>query len=91
MVVLEVGAVRSRDGGRLQAVGITREIGYRWRAENGGLPLARLAESARFLSLLGRQRIPNLRARGLGVRDIAGRLAAPLRRSAGSCVGPAAR
>lgn len=30
-----------------QAVGIGRKTGYRWRAENGGLPPARVAETAR--------------------------------------------
>ncbi|WP_436703229.1 helix-turn-helix domain-containing protein [Geodermatophilus sp. CPCC 205761] len=60
-----------------EAVGITRKTGYRWRAENGGLPPARLAESARstrFLSLLERQRIASLRGRDLAVREIARRL-----------------
>lgn len=45
-------------------LGIGRKTGYRWRAENGGLPLARLAESSRssrFLSLLERQRMATLR------------------------------
>src|SRR5436309_1097050 len=59
------------------SVGIGRKTGYRWRAENGGLPPVRLAESARtgrFLSLLERQRIATLRERGLGVREIARRL-----------------
>lgn len=58
-------------------VGIGRKTGYRWRAENGGLPPARLAESARsdrYLSLLERQRIATLRGQGLGVREIARRL-----------------
>ncbi|WP_205315281.1 IS30 family transposase [Nonomuraea lactucae] len=58
-------------------VGIGRKTGYRWRAENGGLPPARMAESARsdrYLSLLERQRIATLRERGLGVREIARRL-----------------
>lgn len=58
-------------------VGITRKTGYRWRAENGGVPPARLAEAARSircLSRLERQRIATLRERGLGVREIARRL-----------------
>jgi hypothetical protein len=40
-----------------EIVGIGRKTGYRWRAENGGLPPARLAETARsgrYLSLLER-------------------------------------
>src|SRR4051794_30376729 len=60
-----------------QLLGIGRKTGYRWRAENGGLPPARLAESSRssrFLSLLERQRIATLHGRGLGVREIARRL-----------------
>src|SRR4051812_39067294 len=58
-------------------VGITRKTGYRWRAENGGIPPARLAETTRTkrdLSLLERQRIATLRERGHGVREIASRL-----------------
>jgi IS30 family transposase len=58
-------------------VGITRKTGYRWRAERGGVPPVRLDEDARsnrYLSLLERQRIATLRARGLGVREIARRL-----------------
>jgi transposase, IS30 family len=58
-------------------VGIGRKTGYRWRAENGGLPPARVAESARssrYLSLLERQRIATLHREGLGVRAIADRL-----------------
>ena len=41
-------------------LGIGRKTSYRWRAEDGGLPPARLAESSRssrFLALLERQRI----------------------------------
>jgi IS30 family transposase len=55
-------------------VGITRKTGYRWRAENGGIPPVRLAETARtsrYLSLLERQRIATLHGRGHGVREIA--------------------
>ena len=58
-------------------VGIGRKTGYRWRAENGGLPPARVAESSRssrYLSLLERQRIATLHRDGLGVRAIAARL-----------------
>jgi IS30 family transposase len=58
-------------------IGITRKTGYRWRAENGGIPPARVAEavrSNRYLSLLERQRIATLRSQGLGVREIARRL-----------------
>jgi transposase, IS30 family len=50
-------------------VGITRKTGYRWRAENGGIPPVRLAETARtsrYLSLLERQRIATLRGHGHG-------------------------
>src|SRR3954465_5986262 len=58
-----------------QLLGIGRKTGYRWRAENGGLPPARLAESSRssrFLSLLERQRIgppPGPRPAGLWERQ----------------------
>ena len=50
-----VGAVAA-----CELLGIGRKTGYRWRAENGGLPLGRLAESARsgrYLCLLD-QRTP---------------------------------
>ncbi len=60
-----------------KAVGITRKTGYRWRAESGGIPPARLAEAARagrYLSLLDRQRIATLRGNGHGVREISRRL-----------------
>jgi hypothetical protein len=58
-------------------VGITRKTGYRWRAENGGVPPAGLDEetrSNRYLSLLERQRIATLHGQGLGVREIARRV-----------------
>jgi hypothetical protein len=58
-------------------VGIGRKTGYRWRAERGGIPPARVAEdsrSSRYLSLLERQRIATLHMRGRGVREIARRL-----------------
>ncbi len=64
-----VGTVEAR-----KIVGIGRKTGYRRRAENGGLPPGRLAESARsgrYLSLLERQRIATLHREGLGVRAIA--------------------
>lgn len=60
-----------------RAVGITRKTGYRWRAENGGVPPVRVAESARsnrYLSLLERQRIATLRGQGVGMREIARRI-----------------
>jgi IS30 family transposase len=72
LVLSGVGAVEA-----CQLVGIGRKTGYRWRAENGGLPLARLGEAARssrYLSLLERQRIATLRRQGLGVRAIAAEL-----------------
>lgn len=58
-------------------VGITRKTGYRWRAENGGVPPSVLGEevrSNRYPSLLERQRIAMLREQGHGVREIARRL-----------------
>jgi transposase, IS30 family len=60
-----------------RVLGIGRKTGYRWRAEHGGRPPERLDEHqrhSRYLSLLERQRIATLRERGLGVREIAGRL-----------------
>ena len=55
LIISGVGTVQA-----CQEVGIGRKTGYRWRAENGGLPPVRLAEevrSERYLSLLERQRI----------------------------------
>jgi len=60
-----------------QIVGIDRKTGYRWRAENGGLPPALVAEdtrSSRYLSRLERQRIATLRAAKHSIREIARRL-----------------
>jgi IS30 family transposase len=57
--------------------GTGRKAGYRWRAEDGGLPPSRVAGSARSsrcLSLLERQRIATLHRDGPGVRAIAARL-----------------
>ena len=58
-------------------IGIGRKTGYRWRAEAGSLPPARVAEesrSSRYLTLLERQRIATLRERGHGIREIARRI-----------------
>jgi transposase, IS30 family len=69
LIVSGMGTVQA-----CQEVGIGRKTGYRWRAENGGLPPGRLAEdmrSSRYLSLRERQRIATLRRQGLGVRAIA--------------------
>ena len=58
-------------------VGIGRKTGYRWRAENGGLPPERVPEaehSGRYLSLLERKRIATLRERGLTMTEIASRI-----------------
>lgn len=63
--------------GACQRVWITRTTGHRWRAERGGVPPVRLDEDAPShlcLSLLERQRIATLRARGLGARQVARRL-----------------
>jgi hypothetical protein len=69
-------------------VGITRKTGYRRRAENGGIPPVRLAETARtsrYLSLLERQRIATLRSRGHGARRSPGGSVGRRPRSAESC------
>jgi len=54
-------------------VGIGRHTGYRWRAERGGMPPARLIResSGRYLSLLERELIATLHRMGPGVRAIA--------------------
>jgi IS30 family transposase len=60
-----------------QIVGIGRKTGYRWRAENGGLPPALVAEdarSSRYLSGVERRRIATLRAQKHSIREIARRL-----------------
>jgi transposase, IS30 family len=72
LIVSGVGTVQA-----CQEAGIGRKTGYRWRAENGGLPPGRVAEDARsgrYLSRLERQRIATLHRQGLGVRAIAERL-----------------
>jgi transposase, IS30 family len=72
LIISGVGTVQA-----CQEAGIGRKTGYRWRAENGGLPPGRLAEevrSGRYLSLLERQRIATLHRQGFGVRAIAARL-----------------
>lgn len=72
LIMSGVGAVEA-----CKIVGIGRETGYLWRAENGGLPPGRLGETeraGRFLSLLERQRIATLRERGHSVREIARRI-----------------
>ena len=58
-------------------VGIGRKTGYRWRSELGGLPPRRRSgdqRSARYLSLIERQRIATLRRQPLSIREIARRL-----------------
>lgn len=58
-------------------VGIGRKTGYRWRAEQGGIPPGRLPDVVRgnrYLCLLERQRIATLRAQGLPIREIVRRL-----------------
>ena len=72
MILSGVGTVEA-----CRRLGIGRKTGYRWRAERGGIPPARVAEEARsgrYLSLLERERIAVLRERGLAVREIARRL-----------------
>jgi IS30 family transposase len=69
LVLSGVGTVEA-----CRLTGVGRKTGYRWRAENGGVPPAPLAENARssrYLSLLERQRIATLNRQGLGVREIA--------------------
>jgi Helix-turn-helix domain len=66
--------------GRVEAcrqVGITRKIGYRWRAEAGGVAPIRLVvavRSNRYLSMVERQRTAGLHRQGLSIREIARRL-----------------
>jgi len=62
--------------------GIGRKTGYRWRAESGGLAPQRDSEqmhSSRYLSLLDRQRIASLRARGVDADEDANEDVGPRR------------
>ncbi len=72
LIVLGVGTVEA-----CRRVGVGRKTGYRWRAERGGLPPLRVAETARglrYLSLLERQRIATLRGQDFSIREISRRL-----------------
>jgi transposase, IS30 family len=72
LVMSGLGTVRAC---RLLKIG--RKTGCRWRAQNGGLPPARVSEefrSERRLSLLERRRIATMRRQNLGVREIAAAL-----------------
>jgi IS30 family transposase len=72
LVLAGVGTVEA-----CRQLGIGRKTGYRWRAEQGGLPPLRRAEEhrhGRYLTHLERRRIASLCQHGLGVREIARRL-----------------
>lgn len=72
LILTGVGTVEA-----CKLVGIGRKTGYRWRAERGGLPPLRRAEterSDRYLSLLERQRIATLHRQCVSMREIARRL-----------------
>jgi len=57
------------------AAGVSRETGYRWFRDGGGMPTLELSEpTARYLSMAEREEIAVLRGH-LGVREIARRLA----------------
>ena len=64
LVLSGVGTVEA-----CRLTGVGRKTGYRWRAENGGVPPT--PRSSRYLSLLERQHIATLYRQGLGVREIA--------------------
>lgn len=76
--------------GRAEACRILRigpKTGYRWRAEQGGLPSLRVTgavRGVRYLSRFERQRIASLRAQGLGSERSPGGSAGHRRRSAES-------
>jgi hypothetical protein len=89
---LEAAAVGRGTVTARSLLGIGRTTGYPWRAENGGLPPVRLAESSRssrFLSLLKRQWIAALRGRGPAY-EIARRVGRSRRRSAAAAPQPSA-
>jgi len=57
------------------AAGVSPAVGTRWFRESGGMALFPLAPlSGRYLSIVEREEIALLRARGCGVREIARRL-----------------
>ena len=57
------------------AAGVSPAVGTRWFRESGGMaPLSLAPLSGRYLSILEREEIALLRARGCGVREIARRL-----------------
>ncbi|WP_236832502.1 IS30 family transposase [Blastococcus sp. KM273128] len=57
------------------ACGVSGPVGSRWFRERGGMPLIDLAPSSgRYLSFAEREEIALLRARNVGVREIARRL-----------------
>jgi IS30 family transposase len=63
-----------------EAAGVSAPVGSRWFRHCGGMPPSHLrpttpAPSARYLSLTEREALALYRAQGLGVRDIARRLA----------------
>ena len=75
-------------------IGIGRKTGYRWRAEAGGLPPARVAEetrSSRYLSLLERQRIATCASTGTVSARSPAESGGHRRRSRGSCAGISSR
>ena len=57
------------------AVGVSQAAGSRWFRQRGGMPSFMLAPvTGRYLSFAEREENAVLRAQGVGVRDIAGRL-----------------
>ena len=84
------GGMASVDAARL--AGVSEAVGVRWFREGGGMPTVTLAPlSGRYLSFAEREEIALLRARKLGVREIARRvgrspstISSELRRNAGT-------
>ncbi len=54
--------------------GVSSVVGTRWFRESGGMPQINLTVSGRYLSLAEREEIALMRARDVGVREIARRL-----------------
>ena len=62
-----IGTIEAR-----RLVGVSRNTGYRWRAEMGGVLTKKPpASSSRYLSLFERQRIASWHDRGASIREIA--------------------
>ena len=78
------GGVKTEDAAG--EAGVSSPVGFRWFRHGGGVnPGLCSTVSGRYLSFGEREEIALFRAQGLGVREIARRLAGARRRSRGNC------